>query len=275
MALNHYANRGNLNEMYKGIVYQYRIGNKYYVGKTYGLERKRIDKHKFEALTLKSDRPFSRAIRKYGWETVRAGYSVIEEIVADTKAELNTLLIEREAYWIKERNSVVPNGYNVLKSGQVGVPHTKNKEEVYKKISQSLKGKHMNHEATSRKVYCVEQDKWYPSISEAERVNLLVRGSIGKAALGINCKAGGLTWSFDGAKVSRPNKIKALRKPVKCLETGETFNSVYEAAQRIWGKDAVKHKARIQASIKNGWAVNGKHFKHISQDNPVLSEMEV
>ena len=33
MALNHYANRGNLNDMYKGIIYQYRIENKYYVGK--------------------------------------------------------------------------------------------------------------------------------------------------------------------------------------------------------------------------------------------------
>lgn len=275
MALNHYANRGNLNEMYKGIIYQYRIENKYYVGKTYGLERKRIDKHKHEAITQMSDRPFQRAIRKYGWEKVLEGYSVIEELTADTKEELNALLIEREAYWIHERNSLVPNGYNVYQSGQVDVPHTQNKEEIYKKVSQSLKGKYMNHEASSRKVYCVEQDRWYPSISEAERANSLSRGSVGKAAIGETCKAGGLTWSFDGSKGGRANRIKASRKPVMCLETGETFNSVYEAAQHLWGEEAMRKKCRIQASLKNGWAVEGKHFKYISHDDPVLSETEV
>lgn len=275
MALNHYANRENLNDMYNGIIYQYRINNKYYVGKTYGLERKRIDKHKYEALTLKSDRPFQRAIRKYGWETVIAGYSVIEKITADTKEELNALLIEREAYWIKERNSLVPNGYNVLRSGQVSVPHTDNKAEIYKKVSQSLKGRYMNCEHTSRKVYCVEQDRWYPSVSEAERVNNLARGSVGKVASGVNCKAGGLTWSFDGSKEGRVDRIKASRKPVMCLESGEKFNSVYEAAQHYWGDEAMRHKCRIQASLKNGWAVDGKHFKYISHDDPVLSVMEV
>lgn len=35
------------------------------------------------------------------------------------------------------------------------------------------------------------------------------------------------------------------------------------------------YQYRIQASLKNGWAVEGKHFKYISHDNPVLSEMEV
>lgn len=145
MALNHRANRGNLNYMYNGIIYQYRIENKYYVGKTYGLERKRIDKHKYEALTLKSDRPFQRAIRKYGWENVLAGYSVIERISAETKTD----------------------------------------------------------------------------------------------------------------------KTKAARKPVVCLETGEEFDSVYDAAKHLFGEDAQKKKCRIQASLRDGWAVNGKHFKYI------------
>lgn len=263
MVLNHRANRENLNYMYNGIIYQYRINNKYYVGKTYGLERKRIDKHKYEALTLKSDRPFQRAIRKYGWENVLSGYSVIERISAETKEELNKILIEREAYWIIERNALIPNGYNVFKSGQIDVPHTKDKEEIYKKISASLKGKYMNAEATSRKVYCVEQDKWYPSVSEAERSNNIARGSIGKAASGVNCKAGGLTWSFDGSKVGRKDQIKAARKPVVCLETGEKFDSVYEAAKHLFGEDAPKKKCRIQASLRDGWAVDGKHFKYI------------
>ena len=261
--------------MYNGIIYQYRINGKYYVGKTYGLERKRIDKHKYEALTLKSDRPFQRAIRKYGWENALAGYSVIERISADTKEELNALLIKREEYWIKERNALVPNGYNVLKSGQIGIPHVRCKDEIYKRVSESLKGKHMNAEATSRRVYCVEQDKWYPSISEAERANSIGTGCVGKAASGRNCKAGNLTWTFDGSVVGREDRIKAARKPVVCLETGERFDSVYDTAKCLWGENASKKKCRIQASIKHGWAVDGKHYQYIEHDNPVLSETEV
>jgi hypothetical protein len=275
MAYNYCANRGNLNSMYSGIIYQYRINNKYYVGKTYGLERKRIDKHKYEALTLNSDRPFARAIRKYGWDEVLSGYSVIERITADTKEELNLLLIQREAYWIRERNSIVPNGYNVFKSGQIEIPHTNNKDEIYSRVSKSLKGKYMNADYSSRKVYCIEQDKWYPSISEAERQHNLSNGSVGKAASGIQITAGGYTWSFDGSKTIRDNKLKASRKPVRCLETGEKFDSVYDAAKSVYGSNANKKKCIILASIKHGWAASGKHYEYIEHDDPVLSETEV
>lgn len=275
MALSLRANRENLNNMYRGIIYQYRIENKYYVGKTYGLERKRIAKHKYEALTLKSNRPFQRAIRKYGWDVALSGYSVIEEIFADTKEGLNAQLITREAYWIQKRNSVVPNGYNVFKSGQIEIPHAQGKEDIYKRVSLSLKGKYMNAEYSSKRVYCVEQDKWYPSISEAERSNAISRGSIGKVAAGQHCTAGGLTWTFDGSKNGKKNQIKGSRKPVQCLETGEIFNSVYDAAQHLWGTEAGKKKCRIQNSLKHGWAVDGKHFVYILHDDPVLSEVEV
>lgn len=275
MAPNCHANRGNLNTMYKGIIYQYKVGEKYYVGKTLGLERKRIDKHKYEALTKKSDGPFQRAIRKYGWDKTLAGYSVIETIESDSKEHLNILLHKREAFWIQERNSLVPNGYNVQKSGQVTIPHMQSKVDVYKKISESLKGKYLNCPQTSRSVYCIDQDRWYPSISEAERINQLAKGSVGKAAYGRNCKAGGMRWSFDGATPTRTDKIKATRKPIICIETNETFLSVYDAAKKLWGKDASKKKCRIQAALKNGWAVDGKHFKYMVHDNPVLSETEV
>ena len=275
MALSHRANRGNLNSMYKGIIYQYKIGEKYYVGKTYGPERKRKDKHKYEAYKLMSDRPFQRAIRKYGWEVVESGYSVIETIEDCTKEALNERLIEREAYWIKERNSLVPNGYNVFKSGQIQVPHQKDPSGMYRKISESLKGKYLNCESTSRKVFCVEQARWYPSVSEAGRQCGIDISAIQKAATGKVCKAGGFSWNYDGSHNTREDKIKNSRKPIACVETGKEYESVYAAAVEMWGDDASKRKCRIQASLKNGWAVNGKHFKYIEHDNPVLSETEV
>jgi len=124
----------------------------------------------------------------------------------------------------------------------------------------------MNHPATSRKIYCVEQKKWYPSISEAERANGIAKGSIGKAASGANVKAGGLTWSYDGKKPKRVDGIKAARKPIVCVETGHMYESVYAAAKEIFGEAEGRYKkCRIQASIRDGWAVNGLHYKTLDK----------
>lgn len=254
----------------KGVIYQYCVDGKYYVGKTYTAERKRIDKHKYEALTLKKDHPFSRVIRKYGWETVRGSYEVVEEVFADTLEDLNEKLIERESYWISVRNSTVPNGYNIYSKGTKTPPHTKNKSEIYERVSKSLKGKYMNCPSTSRPVYCIEQKKWYPSVSEAERVNNMSRGSVGKAASGVNVTAGGLRWSFNGKPNDREDKTKSSRKQIRCIETGAVYESIYSAAKSIWGDECLKMKCRIQASLKNGWAVSGKHFEYFEDDNPVL-----
>jgi hypothetical protein len=45
-----------------GVIYEYKIGKKYYVGKTYMQERKRIDKHRYEAFTLKKGILFARRL---------------------------------------------------------------------------------------------------------------------------------------------------------------------------------------------------------------------
>lgn len=249
-----------------GVIYQYNIGNKYYVGKTYGEERKRINKHKYEALTLKKDHPFCRAIRKYGWDKVRQSYTVLERHEANTKQELNNILIDREEYWIKERNSVAPNGYNIFSRGTLTIPHTNNKEEIYSKVSANLKGKYLNAEQTSRKIYCIEQKKWYDSISEAERQNGIARGSVGKAASGINCKAGGLSWSYSETDTTREDLIKKSRKPIYCIELDKTYSSIYEAAKDLFGEQASIKKCRIQAALKrkNG-STEGLHFIYLSK----------
>lgn len=256
----------------KGIIYQYKINAKYYVGKTFGLERKRKDKHRYEAYTLQKQTPFARAIRKYGGETVEKGYSIIETIEAETKDELNRLLIEREAYWIKERNSITPNGYNVMASGSISPPHTYNKEEIYKRVSESLKGKYMNCPATSRPVYCIEQKQWYPSISEAERQNRLAKGSVEKSASGKNVSAGGLHWSYEETDTYRADLIKASRKPVYCVETGKQYPSVYAVAKDLFGDKASSKKSLVQNALRHNRKTCGLTFRYV---NPVLPGTEV
>lgn len=73
----------------KGVIYRYNSpSGKIYVGQTMILERKRINKHKFEAYTKKCNTPFGNAIRKYGWETIRATYAVIEYVEGADKKDL-------------------------------------------------------------------------------------------------------------------------------------------------------------------------------------------
>ena len=133
MAHRRYADREPLNLNMQGIIYQYKIGNKLYVGKTLTLERKRQAKHKFEALKLHKETPFARAIRKHGWDNVLDGYSVIERIEANTKQELNAKLCERETYWIRALDTLVPKGYNCYDRGQYGTPTYSDKKAMYEK----------------------------------------------------------------------------------------------------------------------------------------------
>lgn len=243
----------------QGIIYQYKINEKLYIGKTYMQPRKRQAKHKFEALTLKKDHPFSRAIRKYGWENVLKGYSVIETIQANNKQELNSKLIERESYWIETKNSLVPNGYNVYSKGQETIPHTKNKKEIYERISKSLKGKYLNN-VGSKQVYCLELDTWYPSIREAERQTGVSDDSIGRCALLKAVTAGGYHWSYDGKTFTKP--IGLQHKKIRNVDTGEIFETIYEASKTIDDKPSTY--AQLKTALKKGWKCKGHKFELVN-----------
>lgn len=249
--------------MFRGVIYSYKINDKYYVGKTLMQERKRIGKHKYEALTKKSDTPFARAIRKYGWSNVVKTYSVIEEIYAETKKELNVLLCQKETYWIGKMNSVAPNGYNVYRKGQISTPYVSDKNKMYEKISKSLKGKHLNNSETSKPVFCIETKTWYPSSMEVERQLGINHDSIGRCIKGKICKAGGYTWSLSDKDISRESKLH--KNQIICVEDGTIYESMRDVARQICEEfeiDELDHVySNVKASVKNGWACHGKHYK--------------
>lgn len=257
------------NQMKRGVVYCYRLDKKFYVGKTYLPERKRMDKHKYEALVKKSDTPFARAIRKYGWETTKSSYHVLEEVYSDNVKELNRLLIHKETEWIRKLNSLVPNGYNVYEKGQDSPPHTANKENVYQKVSKALKGKYLNSEYSSKPVYCFELDRWYPSIKEAERQTGISYDRIEKCAIGKNCRGAGMTWSFDG-KTQRESKV--FNVEVECIETGERFESMRKAAEHICGQNPDLKIKNVYSNIKTatlkGWRCQGYHWRKTGRTTP-------
>jgi len=110
-----------------------RINGKVYIGKTInGLER-RISAH----LRKKNGSYFSSALRKYGIQN-------FEFAIIDT-AESNDVLLEKEIYWIKQFNSMTPNGYNLTQGGQ-GSNGWVISDESKKKMSISKKGKSLSEE---------------------------------------------------------------------------------------------------------------------------------
>ena len=235
----------------QGVIYRYTSPcGKIYVGQTLILERKRIDKHKYEAFTKHCDTPFGRAIRKHGWEAIRATYTVIETVEAEDRKTLKVKLTERENYWIETLDTFIPNGYNVKLTNQHTLSEYRDKEAMYAKVSASLKGKYMNAEATSKPIMDMTTGKIYPSISEAERETNITVQEICRVLKGKSLTAKGHKFCYldEGGNPDTSNLRGINRKqlPVYCPELGKTFISAYEAAKYI-GKPNGKSNIRIAA----------------------------
>lgn len=86
------------------------INNKKYIGKTtYSLE-KRFKEHCSDSLRERCNkRPLYNAMVKYGIDNFKI--DLVEEVTDDS------LLSEREIFWIKELNTYSNNGYNATKGG--------------------------------------------------------------------------------------------------------------------------------------------------------------
>ena len=101
-----------------------KINRKVYVGQTIQGVTERISQH-FKLLKSNKNQAISKAIKKYGKEEFY--FEILEEGISSRK-KLN----EKEEYYIRKYNSIVPNGYNLSPGGQKwrNKPKlTKNQEE--------------------------------------------------------------------------------------------------------------------------------------------------
>lgn len=83
-----------------------------YVGATKNFKRRMGEHHWSKCKAL-----VDKAIHKYGWENFTA------EVIEVCDAEIAE---ERERYWIKELNTLEPNGYNCTTGGNKGTKFTSN-----------------------------------------------------------------------------------------------------------------------------------------------------
>lgn len=87
------------------------VNGKVYVGQSINIYE-RWAQHKYKSIypeELGYNSAIHAAMRKYGFE------NFVFEIIEECEPEL---LDERERYWIKELNSLTPNGYNIMPGGQ-------------------------------------------------------------------------------------------------------------------------------------------------------------
>lgn len=122
--------------------YTNKLNNKQYVGQTNNLERRKKQHiqdsiHCHKGHEISHNLPFHAAIRKYGIENFE--FEILE--IIDT--EDWSLINEIESNYIKEKQSLAPNGYNLQQQGaaNVGLNKSKLDEETIKNIIQDLKDK--------------------------------------------------------------------------------------------------------------------------------------
>ena len=124
-----------------------------------------------------------------------------------------------------------------------------------------------NKASQSKPVMCKETGIIYPSFGEAERQTGVCWTSIARCVRGQMISAGGLHWGAikDGKPIFL-NVIDKNKAKVKCVETGEIFESIAECARKIGDRNS----GSLQSSIKRGCKHKGMTYVKIDEcGNPV------
>lgn len=187
---------------------------------------------------------FYNAIKKYGWDNFT--HEIIENNIPLDKLD------EREAYWIQYYHTYVEDpeckGYNLTAGGLTG--GTKS-EQTKKKISNSLMGHYVSEECTRKRLET--RNKWSEEQKEELRRNLSKSHK-------------GQISAMKGRHHSEETKKKLSQchhnfKPIKCVETGETFNSVNEASDKLHlCPSAISDRTNHPEKFKSGY-----HFVRIDE----------
>ena len=123
------------------------LNHKIYIGQSCNIERRWKDHIRRIYNSENDNLPLYKAFRKYGKENF--SFEIIE------LCSIEDLDIKEKRY-IKQFNSLVPNGYNVAMGGQSSTTHTLNYEQV-KEIKDLLKNSSLSQEEISKKFEISQQ----------------------------------------------------------------------------------------------------------------------
>ncbi len=207
-----------------------------YVGKTMHKLCKRIGEHR-----RGKKHYVDRAINSHGWENFTV--EILDE--CETPDELS----EREQYRIATLNTKFPNGYNLTDGGE-GSPGRETTEEMRANMSAAHPRYH---------IVCVETGKVFETVKEAAAWAGVQKAAIHRACNGIARSAGGYHWFYLEAPHLADHKVRVRgnknKRAVRCIETGQIFASITEAA--AWagvGWRAIHRACNKTRKTAGGWS---------------------
>ena len=222
-------------KLINGVIYKFqnKLNNKIYIGQSRE-EKRRYERH------VNCKEPLyelDRAIKCYGIENFT--YEIIESFESYNIDEVNNWMDEREEYYIKEFNSLYPNGYNLLSSKK----HPEFSEITKQRISESITGEKngfygKKHSEESRKKMSISAKKRgnnHPNFVKTQEM-------IDNWKISIKKYYENLT---DKEKIEISNNQKKRYKQWKDSLTEEEYNE--------WNKNRIKKSSETkQRKFKEG-----------------------
>lgn len=179
-------------------------------------------------LGYSTQRKFYSAILKYGWDNF--DHIILEDNIPQQ------LLNEREKYWIKEYNSVEA-GYNVTEGGDSGPMTDEAKQHISDGWSKEQRAKQSERVKERWKTDKDFRDKALNALRTAPHADM--RGEK-------NPMYG----------MHRTGKDAARKQRVQCIETGQCFDTIKEAAEWL---GSVGQKSHISEVCKGKRKTCGRH----------------
>lgn len=214
------------------------------------------------------NRHFWNAICQYGWDDFT--HEILETELSVDEAN------EREKYYIQKYDSY-NNGYNSTLGGE-GRLGNKQSLETRKKMSRTRTGmkhskEHNEHirdaQICKRPVICLETGKIYSNPREcAADINTGFREVLA-ICKGKHLTLKGYHFQYADEKIQTIEEIESKRKKhghmraIKCVETGEIYESAAECAR----KNGLTHSP-IQKSCKRYVPAGGKHYIYADDTTP-------
>lgn len=166
------------------------------------------------------------AIQKYGWDNIQ------HIIICANKNDIEAQNIEK--YLIKKFNTQIPNGYNFDQGGG-------NIDKVRSRVKENHANVQSGNHHRAIKVYCIELNRVFECMRDAERELNIKTKDIGNCCKGKRNTAGGYHWIYandlgkcdiDTILKRRKHAQITNKKKVRCIETNEVFDSITQASEK-------------------------------------------